>query len=111
MSVKVFLLILPYENHKSWFSIQLVVPVPPPNRANKLPSQFEAPCTSFRYINRVFMIITISIAENWAFLGAAWGSVPALHPLWQGKGAFPNLLQSTSALGYKQLKWHTVRLR
>ena len=53
----------------------------------------------------------LTFAGNLAFWGAAWGPVHILHPLWQGKGTFLNLPQSTSALGYKHYICHITMLQ
>jgi len=77
---------------------------PPPNRANKLPTQFKAPYTSFEC--KILDIISkpLSFAGNSAFWGVLWGPVHILYPLWPGKDAFLKLPRSTSVSGYKHYK-------
>jgi len=54
-------------------------------------------------------------ARTLAYLRAVWSSVPKLHPLWQGKGAFLNLQRLTSAFGYRHYRcfiimlWYSIR--
>jgi len=72
-----------------------------PNNANKLFTQFKAPSTSSKCKKLDFISKPLTFAGNSAFWGPAWGPVRSLHPLWQGKGAFLNLHQSTLASGYK----------
>jgi hypothetical protein len=76
---------------------------PPPNTANKLPTQFKALYTSSEC--KILDVISkpLTCAGNSAFWGAVWGPVRILHPLWQGKGAFLKLLRSTSASGYQDI--------
>ena len=84
----------------------MVVPVQtlPPNRANKLPTQFKVPYTLSEC--KILDVITkpLKFAGNSAFWGAVWGPVHILHPLWHGKGAYLMLPRSTSASGYKHYK-------
>ena len=77
---------------------------PPPNRANKLSTQFKAPFTSSEC--KILDVISkhLTFAGNSAFWGAVWGPV-RLHPqIWRGKGAFLKLPRSTSASVYKHYK-------
>ena len=54
---------------------------PPPNRANKLPTQFKFPYTSSEC--KILNAITepLTFAGYSAFWGAVWGPVRILHPL------------------------------
>jgi hypothetical protein len=67
-----------------------------PNCANKLCTQFKAPCTSSecKILGVIFKPLTF--AGNSAFWRAVWGPVRILHPFWQGKGTFLNLPRSNT---------------
>ena len=51
-----------------------------PNSANKLLTQFKAPSTSSECKILDFISKPLTIDENSAFWGAAWGPVRCLHP-------------------------------
>ena len=82
-----------------------------PNCANKLSTQLKAPYTSTECKILDVILKPLTFAGNSAFLGAAWGPLRILHPLWQGKGTFLNLLRSTSASKYTHYKFHLTMLQ
>jgi len=74
-------------------------------------SQFKAPYTSSecKLLGVIFKLLTI--VGKLAFWGVLAGTLRILHPLWQGKGAFLRLPQSTSASKYKHYKCHITMLQ
>jgi len=53
----------------------------------------------------------LTFAGILAFWGVLWGPLRFLHPLWQGKGAFLRLPQSTCASGYKHHTCYVTKLQ